>query len=341
VPGFGSIIDQEQPIQILTTFIKKGTIPHALLFTGIEGVGKLAAAMTFAMACNCITQMQNEKKAQNKSGPCDQCRSCKKINSGNHPDIIHIKPSGHFIKIAQIRSLCQTLAMKPYEARLRVVIISDAQAMNPEAGNALLKVLEEPPDHTILILITMQRSDLLPTIVSRCRHIRFSPISQKILEALLVQEKGVDPDEAIIIAAMANGSFTKAVSMSQTNWINKRNWLIKAIGLDQPESLSSKPLALILAFSERLSKNREILLDSLEIIKSWLRDLVIYKYYPEKIINKDLADKIQYASQKVTVKSLLLQTEAIQSAQKNIQSNANLRLTLDVMATRLARLSNC
>lgn len=340
MPGFGSIIDQEQPIQILTTFIKKGTIPHALLFTGIEGVGKLAAAMTFAMACNCITQMQNEKKAQNESGPCDQCRSCKKINSGNHPDIIHIKPSGHFIKIAQIRSLCQTLAMKPYEARLRVVIISDAQAMNPEAGNALLKVLEEPPDHTILILITMQRSDLLPTIVSRCRHIRFSPISQKILEALLVQEKGVDPDEAIIIAAMANGSFTKAVSMSQTNWINKRNWLIKAIGLDQPESLSSKPLALILAFSERLSKNREILLDSLEIIKSWLRDLVIYKYYPEKIINKDLADKIQYASQKVTVKSLLLQTEAIQSAQKNIQSNANLRLTLDVMATRLARLSN-
>jgi len=340
VPGFGSITDQEQPIQILTTFIKKGTIPHTLLFTGIEGVGKLAAAMTFAMACNCITQMQNEKKAQNESGPCDQCRSCKKINSGNHPDIIHIKPSGHFIKIAQIRSLCQTLAMKPYEARLRVVIISDAQAMNPEAGNALLKVLEEPPDHTILILITMQRSDLLPTIVSRCRHIRFSPISQKILEALLVQEKGVDPDEAIIIAAMANGSFTKAVSMSQTNWINKRNWLIKAIGLDQPESLSSKPLALILAFSERLSKNREILLDSLEIIKSWLRDLVIYKYYPEKIINKDLTDKIQYASQKVTVKSLLLQTEAIQTAQKNIQSNANLRLTLDVMATRLARLSN-
>ncbi len=340
MPGFGSIIDQEQPIQILTTFIKKGTIPHALLFTGIEGVGKLAAAMTFAMACNCITQMQNEKKAQNKSGPCDKCRSCKKINSGNHPDIIHIKPSGHFIKIAQIRSLCQTLAMKPYEARLRVVIISDAQAMNPEAGNALLKVLEEPPDHTILILITMQRSDLLPTIVSRCRHIRFSPISQKILEALLVQEKGVDPDEAIIIAAMANGSFTKAVSMSQTNWINKRNWLIKAIGLDQPESLSSKPLALILAFAERLSKNREILLDSLEIIKSWLRDLVIYKYYPEKIINKDLADKIQYASQKITVKSLLLQTEAIQTAQKNIQSNANLRLTLDVMATRLARLSN-
>ena len=340
MPGFGSIIDQEQPIQILTTFIKKGTIPHALLFTGIEGVGKLAAAMTFAMACNCITQMQNEKKAQNKSVPCDQCRSCKKINSGNHPDIIHIKPSGHFIKIAQIRSLCQTLAMKPYEARLRVVIISDAQAMNPEAGNALLKVLEEPPDHTILILITMQRSDLLPTIVSRCRHIRFSPISQKILEALLVQEKGVDPDEAIIIAAMANGSFTKAVSMSQTNWINKRNWLIKAIGLDQPESLSSKPLALILAFAERLSKNREILFDSLEIIKSWLRDLVICKYYPEKIINKDLADKIQYASQKVTVKSLLLQTEAIQSAQKNIQSNANLRLTLDVMAIRLARLSN-
>ena len=139
MPGFGSIIDQKQPIQILTTLIKKGTIPHALLFTGIEGVGKLAAAMTFAMACNCTTQLYNQKKSEDISGPCDQCRSCKKIRSGNHPDIIHIKPSGHYIKIAQIRSLCQTLAMKPYEARLRVVIISDSQAMNPQAGNALLK----------------------------------------------------------------------------------------------------------------------------------------------------------------------------------------------------------
>jgi len=340
VQGFGSIIDQKQPIQILTTFIKKGTIPHALLFTGIEGVGKLAAAMTFAMACNCIVQVHNGEKTQNITGPCNQCRSCKKINSGNHPDIILIKPSGQFIKIAQIRSLHQTLAMKPYEARSRVVIISEARAMNPEAGNALLKVLEEPPDHTILILITIQKSDLLPTVVSRCRHIRFNPISQKILEALLIQEKGVDKNKAAIIAAMANGSFSKAVSMNRTNWINRRNWLIQAMGLDQPESLSSIQTGLILAFAERLSKNREILLDSLEIIKSWLRDLVIYKYYPEKIINKDLIDKIQYGSQTITVKNLILQIEAIELAQKNIQSNANLRLTLDVMATRLALLSN-
>lgn len=338
--GFGSIIDQKQPIQILTTLIKKGTIPHALLFTGIEGVGKLAAAMTFAMACNCTTQINNQKNSQDISGPCDQCRSCKKIKSDNHPDIIHIKPSGHFIKIAQIRSLCQILAMKPYEARYRVVIISDSQAMNPQACNALLKALEEPPDHTILILMAMQRSDLLQTIVSRCQHIRFSPIPPKIIKEHLVQEKGVDPDEAMIIAAMANGSLAKAVSMSQTKWINRRDWLIKAIGLDQPESLSSKPIGLILAFAERLSKNKGTLLDSLEIIKTWVRDLVLYKYHPEKIINKDLTDTIRDASQKINVKNLFLQIEAIQSAQKNIQSNANLRLTLDVMAMRLVHLSS-
>jgi len=189
VSGFESIIGQDRPIRILTAFLHKGTIPHALLFTGIEGVGKERAAVALAMAFNC---------AENRSGsdaagvdlrrsdhadanrpftikPCGICKSCRKIDSDNHPDIIRLKPSGPFIKIDQIRALCQTLAMKPYEAGMRVVIISEAQAMNPAAGNALLKMLEEPPARTILILVAAHPSDLLPTIVSRCQHIRFNP----------------------------------------------------------------------------------------------------------------------------------------------------------------------
>ena len=91
--------------------------------------------------------------------PCGCCKSCRKIQTGNHPDIIQVKPFGPLIRIGQIRDLCRILAMKPYEARYRVVIISHAQAMNPAAGNALLKVLEEPPDRTILILTAMQATD--------------------------------------------------------------------------------------------------------------------------------------------------------------------------------------
>lgn len=349
--GFESILCQERPIRLLTTLLRNGTIPHALLFIGIEGVGKQTAAMALAMACNCMAQETEhlfkgrKTQAENghttlgqitTTGPCGCCRSCRKIQSGNHPDIILVKPSGPFIRIGQIRDLCRILAMKPYEAKVRVVIISNAQAMNPAAGNALLKVLEEPPNRTLLILTARQTSDLLPTVVSRCQHIRFNPISRKNLEALLMEKQGVDPDDAKIIATMAHGSFSKALSMinpmNPANWRKQRNWLINEV-----EFLSTRPIGSLMAFAAKLSINKEVLADSLEVIKSWLRDLVIYKYHPEKIINKDLRDKIQRSSKKVTANSLLSKIYDIQSAQKNIQANTNLRLTLEVLIMRLAR----
>ena len=309
--GFKSILGQEQPIRLLTALLQNGTIPHALLFIGIEGVGKRTAAMVLAMACNCVAtgpkHLSEEVKIRSDGytasdqlktiSPCGRCNSCRKIESGNHPDIILLKPSGPFIKIGQIRDLCGTLAMKPYEARLRVVIISDAQVMNPSAGNALLKMLEEPPDRTILILTALQTSDLLPTILSRCQHIRFNPVSRKNLESLLIQKHRANPDEAKIIAIMANGSVSKAVSMinsiNRANWINRRIWLINEV-----EALPVRSMVSRMAFAEKLSKNKEVLTESLEVIKFWFRDLVVCKYHPEKVINRDLKDRIQRVSEK-------------------------------------------
>ena len=339
---------QEQPIRLLTTLLQNGTIPHALLFIGIEGVGKRTAAMAVAMACNCRAldpDQFTEKKIRDRNipsdqiktiSPCGRCNSCRKIESGNHPDIIVLNPSGSFIRIGQIRELCGTLAMKPYEARFRVVIISDAQTLNPSAGNALLKVLEEPPDRTILILTALQTSDLLPTIVSRCQHIRFYPVSRKNLELLLVQRYYADPDEAKIIAILANGSVSKAVfminSINRVNWISHRIWLI-----NQVEFLPAMSMGTRLAFAEKLSKHKENLAESLEVIKIWYRDLVICKYHPEKIINRDLTERIQRASRTMKVASLISKIDDVEWAQKNIQVNTNLRLTLEVLIMRLAK----
>jgi DNA polymerase-3 subunit delta' len=347
--GFKSILGQERPIRLLTTLLQNGTIPHALLFIGIEGVGKRTAAMALAMACNCkgleperFTERMKIRDGNTHSdqiktiSPCGRCNSCRKIESGNHPDIIVLNPSGSFIRIGQIRELCGTLAMKPYEARFRVVIISDAQTMNPSAGNALLKVLEEPPDRTILILTAFQTSDLLPTIVSRCQHIRFYPVSRKNLESLLIQRYRANPDEAKIIAILANGSVSKAVSMinsiSRVNWMSRRIWLINEV-----ESLPAMSMGSRMAFAEKLSNRKEILAESLEVIKFWFRDLVVCKYHPEKIINRDLTERIQRASQKIKVTSLISKIDDVESAQKNIRANSNLRLTLEVLVMRLAK----
>ena len=347
VSGFESIIDQQQPIQLLTTLLKKGTVPHALLFTGTEGVGKRTAAMAFAMACNCSAGKQAapgqavEAPAESPNPPveglcCGVCKSCRKIQSNNHPDVLHIQPSGSIIKIAQIRGLCRTLSLKPYEARVRVVIVSQAQTMNLEAANAFLKVLEEPPASTLLILTAEQTADLLPTIVSRCQPVRFNPISRDSLALYLTRNRKLSEDRARLVAAMAGGSITKAMAMSRTDWIGRRDWLLAASGLDVPGSLSAKPVNVLLAFAEILFKGRENLPDTLDIIKSWLRDLVVWRFTPEKIINLDLREKIQRASREISTASLLKKINAVQRAQREIEANANLRLSLEVMVLRLA-----
>ena len=295
-------------------------------------MGKESTALAFAMACNCSEQDSDPSQPESDI-PCGNCKSCRKIEAGSHPDIIRVTPSGPFIKISQIRSLCQTLAMKPYEARRRVVIITAAQGMNPAAGNAFLKMLEEPPLRTILILLATHTSDLLPTIVSRCQQIRFKPISREKLESVLVDEHGINPGEAMILTTMAGGSISRALQMHRTQWVNRRNWLI-----NEMEALTSGSVNRLLAFGEQLSKNKDSLQDSLEVMKSWLRDLVVGRMNAERVINRDLIPEIQHASQKMSVSALLDKIDTIQETQNAIHNGTNLRLAMEAMLLKLAKI---
>jgi DNA polymerase III subunit delta' len=345
VPGFESIVDQEKPVRLLSSIVQKGNIPHALLFTGIEGVGKRKTANVFAMACNCLApthanpQFSDPAMDQETEGgtawPCGTCKSCRKIISGNHPDVISIQPDKTHIRIGKIRDLCHILAMKPYEARYRVVIISDAQALNPEAGNSLLKVLEEPPDRTILVLTASHMHDLLPTIASRCQHIRFNPISQDLLTDYLVTQKGVSAGEADLLARLAKGSLTQARSFATSGWIEQRGWLLGMMGKESSGKTRQERLTTRLAISERLAQNKDRIADSLDILKLWFRDLMIFPLAPDMVINKDLSDMLKRISNVAVMDDLLSAYDAIQSAQEKINRNANPRLTLDVMMMKL------
>jgi DNA polymerase-3 subunit delta' len=175
--------------------------------------------------------------------------------------------------------------------------------------------------------------DLLPTIVSRCQHIRFNPISAIKLENLLIDEHGLNREDAVAISAMANGSLSCAQAMITGNWINRRNWI-----LEEMQLLSSRPVGHILALAERLAKDKEAISDALEVIKSWLRDLIIARYSPEKIIHQDIADEIKSVSQNMHVASLLAKLDLIHTTQNSIQVNTNVRLALEVMLMKLARL---
>lgn len=300
------------------------------------------------MACNCtgsplpVNYQRDDGRPSDQPGidnrssadlPCGACKPCRKIEAGSHPDVIRLQPAGPFIKIDQIRTLCQTLALKPYEARVRVVIISNAQAMNPAAGNALLKMLEEPPANTVLILLASHASDLLPTIVSRCQQVRFYPVSRKSLVSVLVDSHAVSAAEAQIIAAMAGGSISRALQMHQSNWMNRRNWLI-----DSVEAISRGSVNRLLAFGEQLSKDKENLPETLEVIKCWFRDLIITRLSADHVINRDLSARMQQASQNTTLSSLLSKFEAVQTTQNAIKAGTNLRLAMESLVLKLSRI---
>ena len=314
----------------LTGFLQSGNIPHALLFSGIDGIGKKKTALAFTMAINCQTMPIRPSRETECSEPCGACRPCKKIVAGQHPDVLVLEPEKSRIKISAIRDLARALTVKPYEARQRVVIIDQAHAMNPQAGNALLKLLEEPPAKTILILIAVNTFSLLPTIVSRCQQVRFKPIPEPVLVEYL-RQKGIPFDTAEILGKLANGSYAKANDLAETDWLSRREWIIRTIerlGGDRGAVLS-------MAFSEALAKDRDSIVAVLELMKSWFRDMAVVKRGSENVINKDLLSRIRQAAQHCSTMTVLSNIDRLETAHKKIEANANIRLTMDVALMNL------
>ncbi|MFH2059060.1 MAG: DNA polymerase III subunit delta' [Pseudomonadota bacterium] len=308
---------------ILTT--KK--IPNALLFYGKENTRRKEAAFFFAKGCNCLDK---------EAFPCDQCRSCAKIDSHHHPDIhtiTRLKDKKN-ITISQVRDMGVTLSSKPNEARVRIVIIVDADLMNTQAQNALLKLLEEPPEKTMFILTAQKESLLLPTIISRCRKIRFKPLTEKILGQQLITMHNIDPQKATIYSKTADSDLKRAMRYlniepkdNSIDWIKRREWLLKNLAL----LVKNRELNVshALSLSHRLCLSPDLMDDTLAIIKTFFRDLIVFGFSPEKIVNLDFSDTFTDISQNVLPVFFFQWLRAFFEVEKRLQSNSSLRLTLD------------
>jgi DNA polymerase-3 subunit delta' len=196
--------------------------------------------------------------------------------------------------------------------------------MNPEASNALLKILEEPPEQTLLILVTQQASDLLPTILSRCHPVRFHPLARQDLKTLLIEKNNLSEEKADSLASLARGSYTTATAMIDEDWTSHRNWLFGFVA-----ELPSKPVAQILAFSEKMAEDKDLLFGYFEMLKIWVRDLAVFKYAPEMVINKDITSRLQHFSAQFSIDRLLKIEKMIEQAIRNLRSNANPRLLVE------------
>ena len=200
-----SIIGHQQIIEQFQRTVASGRIAGAYLFVGPAGVGKETVARYFAQLIFCQQDAQPPTV-------CGTCLACRKVDSGNHPDLQFIRPDGSLLKIGQIRELRRQVIYAPLEASRKVYILTDVDRMNPEAENCLLKTLEEPPAASVLILLTSNLQVLLPTTRSRCQILQFHPMPTQELATILADRYSVAPEQATTLAIAAGGSIGKALT---------------------------------------------------------------------------------------------------------------------------------
>jgi DNA polymerase-3 subunit delta' len=320
--SFSSIVGHRNQIEILKKVILNDRVSHAYLFLGPEGVGKKQIAFAFAKALNCRSF---------KSDSCNSCLSCKKTDSKNHPDVDIIDHGNKFIKIDSIREMQRKLQYKPLEGRFKISIIDRAELINISAANALLKTLEEPPDQSIIILIASNVNNLLPTLNSRCQKLTFSFLQKDEVTRLIKKQNLEDEIGTDFLVTFAQGSIGKALSF-ESEWINTERKKF----LNDTFSVVQGDMEKAFQMTEEIYLN-ENLMNYLDILKIWFRDILVYKYCNDdtRIINTDLIDSIKRSDHYLSHARLLSMFQVVTDCSRNILRNANKRLTLEAMFMKL------
>jgi len=228
---FRDVAGHRRLIALLSRASARATLPPSLIFTGPAGIGKRLVASALAQAVNCLNPVVHTP-AESRPGPfvpgdeidaCGVCAACTRIARGVHPDVLVVEPGETgTIKIEQIRDVVDRAAYRPFEGRRRVVIVDEADAMQPAAQNALLKTLEEPPPASSFILITSRPDVLLPTVRSRCPMLRFQPLDDADVARVLMA-RGLSDAEARAAAAAADGSVGHALQASAGDLLEARS----------------------------------------------------------------------------------------------------------------------
>jgi DNA polymerase III subunit delta' len=316
---FAGILGQDSCIAVLTRSLATGKIAHAYLFDGIEGCGKKKTALAFIEAVFC-----------GGTEGCGICPSCRKLGTMQHPDLHLVEPDGAFIKIDQIRELQRDLAFRPFEAPKKACIIDAVDRLNPAAGNALLKTLEEPPGNALLILITANPGSVLPTILSRCQRLHFAALPEATI-ATLLREKGSEPEVARIVAALAGGSMRKASEMGEETAIHERKGFLKRMS-----SLSLEDITPLFAIAEELAGDKENTLELLELLTAFLRDALLMSGGSREIVNADLLPLLELETRRFSGAHIMERISHVSETRRAIISNVNTRLALEVLFMRLA-----
>jgi DNA polymerase-3 subunit delta' len=308
--SLNNIIGQDKAVDMIKTSVSEERIAHAYLFLGPQGAGKTKAALEFAKLLNCYEQNKDS---------CDRCASCVKIEKASHPDIniINRPPDKTQIPIESIRALRNRFSLKSFEARYKVAIIEDAEYMNEQASNALLKLLEEPSDDTVIILTAANQRSILSTIISRCQIIRFGFLSKDEVASILMKDFGVDEKEASFLSTISGANIKKAHFYMKEDIIDWKNKLIDAFILNKNTGLEH-------------IKERERQFEALDLLLKFYRDVLVYKLTANAglLLNIDRKKDIAELSQSLSVEYMDSCISSIEKARQAIEANGNPKLVI-------------
>ncbi|WP_286035000.1 DNA polymerase III subunit delta' [Megamonas hypermegale] len=313
---WSSVQGHEQIKNDLRQLLAEKRLPHALLFTGIEGIGKNLTAKVLAKVLFC----SGEEK------PCNICPSCRAFDAQNHPDFYYLEPEGkaNNIKIEQIRQMQSQIALSPYLADKRVVIINDAETMNEAAENSLLKTLEEPTGDVVFILVTANKDLLLPTILSRCMKLYFAPLSEDEIKIILKSKYAVEEDKATVIAKLSGGSMKRAISFLDDDNFNlcqnAMDFLSKDLNAKDIWQISDEFSAMDKAKIKQWADFLQMIIRDLLLLQAGADDNLLY--------NRDKKDVLDKLIVNFSLNRLFNCQNLIENLVKRLSSNADLKLMM-------------
>ena len=319
-----NIVGHEKIIEKLKKFSAEKNFPHAIIFSGIEGIGKRKIAEIFAASLLCENLTDGE--------PCGICSNCKLMIGKSHPDFYVVEPeetkTARNIKIGQIRNLQSQVSLRPVQADRRIVIIDGAEFMKKEAANCLLKTLEEPSSQTIFILITANRAGLLMTVRSRCVTINFERLTEEEIKSKLLQQE-IEIEHAEKLSIISGGSLGRAIKLSESGGYEMRESALDFLERICKAEISNED---IFTKGAQISEwTREQFSDFVTYIQKILRDIFLLD--AAKLYNPDL--ELRLREIKISEEKLFEMVKIGTEIQKRLKSNANLRLLAESYFLRL------